>query len=616
MSQPTPPKKLIQRALNDIALKPIYPPFDEGVPMMELEELVWSQAKTIKKIRVAFSMTDAEFENIVLSTIRNYVAYVHLLPATKQEFHIGTGGLYKLGLDIAFYATQAAEGKVYSSKETAERRRMLHPKWVYATFVAGLCAELNLPITTMTVTSKKGNVWPATDSPLYQWAQEEQTDSYFIHWREQPVISDDAMRANSSYVLSMIISKEGKDYLRTENNIVFSQMVASVAGNSRHGDGNVIAETVRHYRDWVIEKDIKANPSYYGKLTVGAHLASTVIDIMRELYSSNDWTVNSKGSRIWNTKEGCFIVWGAAFAEITAAMQKRKVTGAPTSSETMAELMLDSDMIEPQLNGSPTWEVTLPNSPQLKEAVKLIDPAIIFQNAHLPVSNHSLLNPFTPPEEGNPITTKAEVASAVSEPKAVVSEQKTEAPGPTSKVNQPAPAESQQAQKKEITTEPVKKNTDNGQTKNKNTEQTLNKQQEANKTQQNASQNSRQHKPEVKTDETKPDASSANSKILEQVSEQTARLLSAIKDDYLAGKSEHPVWMNAKGLVISRQEFESHGMDAIKVLDELTNYNWIVRDAENNNRVIYKTEKDGVKISGYVLNKSIALAFGFKEKNA
>lgn len=631
----TPTVQQIQRAVDDMSNKPIYPPFDNGVAVIDLDRLINSQSETIRRIKVAFSMTNEVFEEVVMATIRNYAAYVHLLPATNRENHIGTSGLFKLGLDTAFYAVQAAEGKVYSNKETAERRRMMHPKWVYATFVAGLCCDLNLPITTMTVTSRNGEIWPATDMPLYLWAMEVATDAYFIHWRDQPQGSEQAWHANAAYVLNMVIPRAGTNYLRTDNNSIFTEMVASVSGLSRHGDGNIIAESVRYYRDWLIDKDIKANPSYYGKLTVGAHLAPTVIDIMRELYRDNVWTLNNKGSRIWNTKEGCFIVWGAAFSEIIAVMNKRKMSGAPTSSETMAELLLNANMIESKTSGSPIWEVTLPHSPRLTETIKLNDAAIIFENSELEVSEVSLLNPApTQKPEPQPVPAPAPVNNKISGNGAAdqpVIDIKAKA-----QVESKVPSNSESTNKAENN---VRKETQN--IRPENMKAAENKQAPVNKvnakTPVNPVQDTASSKPEQQPSAQKPEqpiakavasvvpvkesapqqnSAAVNPNIIEQISEDARRLINAIKSDMNEGNSEFPVWMNARGLVISREEFESHGMPHIKILDELVSYNWIVRDAENNNRIIYKTEKEGVKVSGYLINKSIALALGFKDNNA
>lgn len=620
--QPSPSKQEVKQVVNDVLQVPRYPPFDNGVPVITIDQLVETQSELIGRIKAAFGYTPTEFEDMVMSVIRNYGAYVHLLPATSREHHNNAGGLFRIGLEIGFYSLQAADGKIYSSKETAERRRALHPKWVYATFVAGLCSEMYLPYTTMTVLSKDGKKWPSVSKPLYDWAVGNGSSNYFIHWTDNISSNNQSWQASPIYVLSMVLPEHARDYLNEGNEMIFSSMMNSIAGMSRHSDGNLIGELVRHYKDMIIDKDIKANPAFYGKLTVGSHLAPNVIDIMRELIRDSVWTVNAKNSRIWYTNEGCFVVWGAAFAEISSVMKKRSLAGTPSSAETMAEMLLNSNLIEAQRSGGAYWQITVPNSPKLIETIKIFDPTILFDKVDIEIPNISLLNPASvktsdkqqatsdvsevvQPEtqkEGANVVVKAPSESKEVPLSASSAESKTDMPDYKSKPSNAAPVSS--------TPKPNNAPAQNSPIVNHKTE-TNHKQNTQTLSHRNAvTQAVQQQKPAI---EIAANAGSTN--IIDQVSLEAKRLINAIKADMKAKKSEHPVWMNARGLVISRAEFESHGLPYIKVLDEIISNNWIVRDSETK-KFIHRTEKDGVKIPAYIINHSIALALGFEDTNA
>lgn len=621
--QSSPTKQEVKQVVNDVLQVPRYPPFDNGVPVITIDQLVETQSELIGRIKAAFGYSPAEFDSMVMSVIRNYGAYVHLLPATSREHHNNAGGLFRLGLEIGFYALQAADGKIYSNKETAERRRALHPKWVYATFVAGLCSEMYLPYTTMTVLSKDGKKWPSVSKRLYDWAVENGSSNYFIHWTDNISSNNQSWQASPIYVLSMVLPEHARDYLNEGNEMIFSSMMNSIAGMSRHSDGNLIGELVRHYKDMIIDKDIKANPAFYGKLTVGSHLAPNVIDIMRELIRDNVWTVNAKNSRIWYTQEGCFVVWNAAFAEISAVMKKRNMSGAPSSAETMAEMLLNSNLIEAQRTGSAYWQITVPNSPKLIETIKIFDPTILFDKVDIDIPNISLLTPQPAKQTVEQPTSresdKDEKLEQIADQAQVGSQEEQVKPEATNSVSrtdaEPEPAASEEKQPK-VTQLP------------KSNEQQPN----ASKVVSNANQNSAENNP-IPTQQIRHPNAVANkpiqankpaieqpvntdsTNIIDQVSLETKRLINAIKSDMKANKSEHPVWMSARGLVISRAEFESHGMPHIKVLDEMISNNWIVRDPETKKH-IHRTEKDGVKIAGYLVNHNIALALGFEDNNA
>ena len=71
--------------------------------------------------------------------------------------------------------------------------------------------------------------------------------------------------------------------------------------------------------------------------------------------------------------------------------------------------------------------------------------------------------------------------------------------------------------------------------------------------------------------------------------------------------------------MISKREFESHGMPHIKALDALVSMNWLVRDQETKKLLLptdllYK-DPDGEKekVKCYLLNLTIAQAIGFKD---
>lgn len=617
--QPTVSKQEVKQVVNDVLQVPRYPPFDNGVPVITIDQLVETQTELIGRIKAAFGYTPQEFEDMVMSVIRNYGAYVHLLPATSREHHNNAGGLFRLGLEIGFYALQAADGKIYSSKETAERRRALHPKWVYATFVAGLCSEMYLPYTTMTIMSKDGKKWPSVSKRLYDWAVENGSTNYFIHWTDNISSNNQSWQASPIYVLSMVLPEHARDYLNEGNEMIFSSMMNSIAGMSRHSDGNLIGELVRHYKDMIIDKDIKANPAFYGKLTVGSHLAPNVVDIMRELIRDNVWTVNVKNSRIWYTNEGCFVVWGAAFAEISSVMKKRNMSGAPSSAETLAEMLLNSNLIEAHRNGGAYWQITVPNSPKIIETVKIFDPTILFDKVSIELPDISLLNPRSIAPIAEQVKVESDnnhndeasystndepliPAQTIAEPTPTKQEQKNEKPSDEIK---PSEASS-------ITEKPAKANVVPIQTppKTEPVKETI-KQEQVNtpKPHPNAIVKQTANTENVVADKTQ------STNIIDQVSLETKRLISAIRADMKAKKSEHPVWMSARGLVISRAEFESHGLPHIKVLDEMISNNWIVRDPDTKKH-LYKTEKDGEKVSGYLVNRTIALALGFEDIDA
>lgn len=592
----------VKQTFNEVKRVPRYPPFDHGVPVVVIDSIIESQADLISRIKVAFGATPEFFDEMVMRTIENYAAYVHLLPATKNENHNNAGGLFRLGLEVGFYSLQSADGKIFSTKESAERRRAQHPKWVFATFIAGLCSEIYRPITSMSVVNDSGEAWPALINPLYTWARDLNSERYHIHWTDVSNNNSQIWHSAAAYVLNMVIPPKCLQYLNEDNAQIVTFMTATIMGAARHGDGNMIGQLVRNSSSQVIDKDLKANSTYYGKLTVGAHLEPHIIDIMRELIATDVWTINTKQSRIWYAKEGCFIVWGPAFNEITSVMAKRKIAGIPSSPDTLAEMLMGSGVIEQQRNGSPYWDITLPGSPKLVETIKIVDPKIILtSDEHQPLSvsiTSSAAQEFfgsISNKKNNPNKSlfETDVASLpkgddqdvdVKQHKEVINKDiSNKAPIPATffGVANEKPTNTSSNEIKKVSSDAV----------------TASKLEQV---------------PLESHDKPSEDVAMVSSNIIDQISINTRNLLNAIKSDFIDSNNEHPVWWTDKGLIISRSEFESHGIPHVKALDELVNINWIVRDP-NNNRIIIKSEVNGQQVSGYLLNKSIALTIGFKE---
>ncbi len=593
--QPVISKQELKRAVNDVRQVPRYPPFDNGVPAIDIDAIVETQADLINRIKIAFGMPPTVFEDMVMASIRSYATYVHLLPATNRENHNNAGGLFRLGLEVGFFALQAADGKIFSTKESAEKRRLLHPKWVFATFIAGLCSEIYRPLTTMSVVSTGGQTWPSFMRPLYSWATEIGSDNYYIHWADHSDNNNQIWHSAASGIISLVIPQSCLQYIHNDNAQIVSYMYASINGAARHSDGNLIGDLVRMAKDTVIDKDMKSNATFYGKLTVGSHLEPHIIDIMRELIRDEIWTVNGKQSRIWYTKEGCFIVWTAAFNDITNVMTNRKIVGIPTSSDTLAEMLLNSGLLEQQRDGSPYWNITLPNNPKLVETVKLVDPSIILPQSEIDQANITLMNPVA---QDFFKSISAPPLKPASDKPVKAAEEKQKPDEAINKTNKPAPTPSPAATATDTQTK-----TQPDSKPSALVSPTVGKPQN-----QTAAQQAH------KTNSITP-ATTVNPDIINQISEGTRNLINAIKADMLIDDNEYPVWMSALGLIISKEEFESHGMPHIKALDELLANNWIVRDQETGKN-LHNKEKDGVKVRAYVINKAIALAIGFKDNDA
>lgn len=580
------------KAANPFLLDvPRYPPFDQGMPLITVDELLESQHELIKRIKTTCALEEHLFELLIMRVIRNYAGYIHILPATRESHYSGAGGLFRLGLEIGFYAVQSASGVVFSSRETAEMRRINQPKWVYATFLAGLCFEIYRPVTSLMVVDNDGNQWPQFIFPLHQWALSQGIDRYYIRWNESGNMMDPAQKqANAAYLLNAIIPMDCLQYMNTENAQIITSMTACITGSVRHeGAGNMIYDIVSRTHGKVLERDAKKNAQNYGRMMVGAHLEPHLIDAMRRLFASGAWTVNTKKSRIWASNEGIFLVWDSSFKEMVDVLKESNVTGIPESKNTLAEIMLRANIISPSPKGELYWDIIIPRSGRHFEAVRLAARELIFpdefeyehvKESLLSAGDSQAVNaPTTPPSENGVVPHSTEAAAVAG-----------------AQDSAPIPADIPKQQQSTPLTSGVA-NVSSSQVDS--------------------------HKPSITAPTPYSIVNSGGSPenavaapgselITDSLTERAKNLLLIILEDFSSGESSHPVWWCDQGLAISYDELESHGINSDALLKEAAQRDWIVR-VPGKSSLIMSVQHADKSIKALVLREEVAQRIGFRK---
>jgi len=129
---------------------------DPGMRAAEVDELLDAHRPLIGKIKLCYGADRPTFDKDILCLIRNYAAFVNVLPATADNYFAEPGGLFRLGLEAAFFSLQGTDAHIVSGKSTISARRQLEPRWRHATFIAGLCAELHRTLSHLPVTDSDG----------------------------------------------------------------------------------------------------------------------------------------------------------------------------------------------------------------------------------------------------------------------------------------------------------------------------------------------------------------------------------------------------------------------------------------------------------------------------
>jgi len=352
-----------------------YSASDPGFAAMLVEDLLAQNADLIARIKLCYGVDRETFERDVVTLIYRYATYVHLLPATANNYFSSPGGLLQLGLETGFFSLQGTDAHIFSGRSTISVRRQLEPRWRHATFIAGLCCELHRVLSHLIVTDADGEQWPSYLHPLAKWLADRGAQRYFLRWRPQAMET----RGLGVFALPHVVPPEVLQHLSEDNAIIVPHLMASIGGVPLYRDRNVLDELVRRSLALVIDRNLVANADRYGSPQFGSHLERYLVDALRRLASGNSaWIPNREKSRVWFGADGLFLLWPSAAEDVHKLLEADQLPGIPKAPETMLELLLGAGVFIAQDAAQATWTIQPPGAKALLECVKVATPAILF----------------------------------------------------------------------------------------------------------------------------------------------------------------------------------------------------------------------------------------------
>jgi conjugal transfer pilus assembly protein TraI len=347
---------------------------DPGFESLPVEHLLARHEALLGRIKLCYGADRATFERDLMPLVHRYAAFVHLLPATPDNYFKTPGGLLCLGLETGFFALQGTDAHIFSGKATITARREMEPRWRIATFAGGLCCEVHRVLSHLIATTPDGDEWPSFLVPLFDWLQQHSAQRYFIRWR--PRASE--IRGLGLFALPMIVPALMLEDLRHDDGAIVRQLFASVGGVPQYREHNVLDDLVRRSLALVIDRNLLASADRYGAPQYGSHLERYLVDAMRRLAASHSaWIANRDKSRLWFGEDGLFLLWPAAAQDMLALLEADQLAGIPKAPDTLLDVLLDAGVLLAQADGSRNWSIFPSEAKTPLEAVKLSAPAIL-----------------------------------------------------------------------------------------------------------------------------------------------------------------------------------------------------------------------------------------------
>jgi conjugal transfer pilus assembly protein TraI len=321
---------------------PRYPPFMKGLPAAPVERVLASQVELIKAIEHALSLPDDLYQTIAEPVIARYAAFSHLLPASESHHHRGAGGLFRHGLEVAHWATQAAQGCLFATHATPRERKAQELRWRLAVCFAGLLHDIGKPVSDIAVVDREGEqLWNPCEENLTDWASQHGIDRYFLRWRENRHKRHEQF---SALVIERVLTRASRSYLLAPGPDIMQAMLEAIHGLDR---GAKLYELVMAADRKSVERDLKAHYHTVDS-AMGMPVEKYLFDAMRRLIKSGHWLANEKGARLWRFKEGIHIVWRTGAQDIVDLLAKDKVPGIPRDEDTLADILIERGLAIPK----------------------------------------------------------------------------------------------------------------------------------------------------------------------------------------------------------------------------------------------------------------------------
>lgn len=323
----------IREPERDEMVPAIYSPH-QGLPTVSVERLLDTHTEHLRRLRNNIPLSEEEYGELVVPTIRRFAEFAHLAPASQAHHHDQPGGLLAHSLEVAHYSARAAKGSVWDNGQLPERRYKRGPAWILAAALGGLLHDAGKLITDVAI-SDQHSVWNPAEKSLVQWADDVSTLRYFIEWL--PDRHERHIWAWSAIGPS-IIDKAFATWLGQPD---FRDIHLEFYGALTGKNGKLV-EIIRHADGASVDKALRE-----GRATrndgIFSPPSSQFACAFTTLISSGALAWNKPGQPLWHlviqNDCGVYAAWPAICDRITSHLREAGSSSIPSPTDMLAKLL-------------------------------------------------------------------------------------------------------------------------------------------------------------------------------------------------------------------------------------------------------------------------------------
>ena len=360
-----------------------WPPAPHPVEALSVHDLFRANGKLIRDLCYATTLSEEEAENFLLPVIANLARIVHLTPASEYDHHQGYGGLFTHSLEVAYYAANDAKTTIFDRSASPKDLYLNKRRWILTAVLAALAHDIGKVFTDMEITAPNGQHW-VQDEPIVDWLRKNGIKSYYISFR--PGREHNAHKSASLANSGMLIPKEtftflgltgyGEQMLKEFRNALLEGKEGGLIGKILdNADG--LSRRVDQLRQRKIRPEFK---------NVAHPQGDQLLKAIRVLIQHAFWTTNrDRDSRVFNTKQGCYIVWSEdVVAQARAQALDMGFESLPSDMLRLATVLVDAGAAirnsdEVSNTHNVFWRVTpIVLGNMQVDCIRLADPQLIF----------------------------------------------------------------------------------------------------------------------------------------------------------------------------------------------------------------------------------------------
>lgn len=348
----------------------IYPPQDPGLPVTAPDLLVADQAELMAMLKKHAALQQPKFTERFANPVLRIAEYVNVLPGSATSAFSGAGALFRAALELAFVTFRASDGQIFTGTLGVEARHKLENRWRYVCFLGGLLYPIGGVLSRMSVLDPKGVKWAPELESLVEWAGVRGTDRIYVTWNNQDM-SMGPSPLTATLALK-VIGRENLEWLNEGSPDLLKALLEIVTGAA--GAKNLIADAlVKEMWKAVQSKELARTHQNYGSLTIGSNVAPYLMDALVGL-SKSTWELNKKV--LYADKNGVYLEWPKAGADITEYCRKQNFPGIPSNESALLALLITTKFIESGVEGVGLSEIADVTG-EIRAAVKLSKPGML-----------------------------------------------------------------------------------------------------------------------------------------------------------------------------------------------------------------------------------------------